>query len=89
MHRATIKRVARGKTYKAASGPIKHQEQQRSWYGADNNSSAFTWEEAQDVRERYATGQYTYSELAAVYNVHKATIGRIVRGETYKDGYKD
>ena len=33
----------------------------------------------QAIRDAYATGEYSYREIAAYFNIHLATVGRIVR----------
>lgn len=39
---------------------------------------------AKQIREEYATGQWTYKRLAQKYGVEKATIGMLIRGKTWK-----
>lgn len=42
-----------------------------------------TFEQAEEIREKYATGQYTQKALAKEYDIHTKTIVRIVKGKTY------
>ena len=48
-----------------------------------NQAAKLTKCQVPEIREKYASGQYSYPELAKEYNVCTATIGRVVRRETY------
>lgn len=39
--------------------------------------------QVQEIREKYATGEYSHGDLAKQYNVSDANIGLIVQGKTY------
>ena len=43
-------------------------------------------ERAEQIRALYATGNYTYKQLAKRYGVTWCSIGRVIRGETYAAG---
>lgn len=43
-----------------------------------------TDEQRKQIREEYATGMYSYPELATKYDVHPNTIFRICKDETYQ-----
>jgi len=40
---------------------------------------------ARVIRERYATGGVSQTDLAKAYNVHKGTINKLVKGITWKE----
>lgn len=48
------------------------------------NNTKLTIKLANKIREEYATGQWTYKQLADKYGVEKATIGMLIRGKTWK-----
>lgn len=41
-------------------------------------------QQAQDIREKYATKKYTYKSLAKEYDVNPSTIGCIIRNKSHK-----
>lgn len=52
-------------------------------YGVNNHLSKFDGDDLKEIRFLLKKG-YTHKEIALRYNVHEATIGKIHRGETYK-----
>lgn len=55
--------------------------------GEDHLNAKLSDEEAQEIRDRYVTGDETYAELADDYPVTAGTVGDIVRG--YRRGYDE
>lgn len=50
--------------------------------GCVNSSNKLTFEQAEEIRKRYATGKVTLAQLADEYKVGSETIRRVVIGET-------
>ncbi len=38
-----------------------------------------------EIRERYKVGGISYAQLARIYDVNKASIGQVIRGDTWKE----
>jgi hypothetical protein len=51
----------------------------------EHGMAKLTWEYVKTIRERYATGTWTYRSLAEVYGVTPANIRCIVKGWTWKE----
>lgn len=49
-----------------------------------NNTVLFDYE-VLNIRKMYATGSWSYKELALMYNVNRMTITNVVKGKTYVD----
>ncbi len=45
----------------------------------------FTWEIVNEIRSIYKNDNYSYNELAKIYNVKKATIAHIIKNKTWID----
>lgn len=57
---------------------------QRSyWTGRRSPNSKLSYESAENIRTEYATGNFSMSDLATLYETNKRTIGRIISGEYY------
>ena len=54
----------------------------RTW--TDNPARALTSEQAAEIRGRYAAGGETYESLGMDYDLSAASVGAIIRKETYK-----
>lgn len=52
-------------------------------YGEASGSNILTENIVKEIREKYATEKYTQESLAKIYGVDKATIGDLVRGDTW------
>jgi hypothetical protein len=52
--------------------------------GEKNASSVLTEKDVLDIRNKYASGKYSYSELGKVFSVERSTIASIVCGKTWK-----
>lgn len=48
-----------------------------------NGNSIFTWDKVRNIRELYATGQYSQAQLSRIYNCHQTNILKIVRHKTW------
>lgn len=57
----------------------------RGGIGERAHHARLTWVQAREVRRRYALGGTTQYRLAAAYGVSPGAIGRLVRGETWKE----
>lgn len=53
--------------------------------GFCNNNAKLTFEQVQEIRNKYATRQFTYSRLSSIYGVSAAHLGEIVRGKERRD----
>ena len=51
-------------------------------YGVNHYLSKFSEEDVGEIKNKYKCG-YTYREISKIYNVHEATIGKLIREETY------
>ena len=51
---------------------------------ANKLKRALTFEQAEDIRKMYATGNWTYRGLAIKYDIHPGAIQKILNGTTYK-----
>lgn len=51
--------------------------------GDKSPNSKFSNEQADYIRNLYATGEYTYKQIASIYSVDLSTIHLIVRGKHY------
>ena len=47
-------------------------------------NSKLTKSDVQEIRRMYATGAWTYKEIATMYDVSEATIGCSIRGDLYR-----
>lgn len=52
--------------------------------GEKNPKAKLTWEDVNEIREKYATDQYTQAQLAKEYNVKSGAVRRIVNYKTWK-----
>ena len=53
--------------------------------GEDASGSKLTWEQVEQIRDMYATGYYSWRELAALFHVTHTTIGNVVKNRTWQD----
>lgn len=53
--------------------------------GRKVGNSKLTWDEVREVRRLWQTTEWTQVNLGRVFNVSQATIGHIVRGNTWKE----
>lgn len=58
-------------------------EKGRSTIGERYPNSKLTEESVRSIRQRYDTQYISYSELSKMYNISKAQIGCIIRGENW------
>lgn len=54
--------------------------------GSDHVNSKLTQHDVKEIRTRYSKENISQQKLADEYHVAQATIGRIIRGERYKNG---
>jgi hypothetical protein len=73
-----LERRARGD----ASGSRRHSESRHR--GETSPSARLTSADVLSIRQRHVAGGVTYHELLKEFGVHEGTIGRIVRGETWR-----
>jgi hypothetical protein len=73
-----LERSARGD----ASGSRRHPE--RLHRGETSASARLTSADVVSIRQRHVAGGVTYRDLLKEFGVHEGTIGRIVRGETWR-----
>lgn len=59
----------------------------RFLYGEANHASKLTLSEIKEIREKYFTGNFTFSLLAKMYNVGDETIRVIIYNLSWKDPY--
>jgi hypothetical protein len=52
---------------------------------SENNRSKLTAQDAREIRERYATGDITYAEVAEDYPVTDTNICHVVHGLQFAD----
>lgn len=52
-------------------------------YGENNNCAKLTVSQVKQIRDLYASGEYSQRKLAKLFNVNKSTIKRIVLRETW------
>jgi group I intron endonuclease len=52
--------------------------------GEDNGNAILTWEKVSQIREMYATGEYSQEHLGLLFGVKQVTISAIVRLITWK-----
>lgn len=55
-------------------------------YGEETNNSKLTNEQAKEIREKYATGNYTQKQLGILYNVSSTTIYYVINNITFTEG---
>lgn len=53
-------------------------------YGEDTNTAKLTNKEALKIRRLYATGKFSYQDLASRFGISKPNIGSIVTYKTFK-----
>jgi len=76
----SIANLSLGTTYQHLKGPRRNKD-----YAYHNpGQSKLSEEEVIEIREMYATGDYTQAELAEEFGVRQTAISRIVRGEVYR-----
>jgi hypothetical protein len=59
------------------------QAKDRGIKGTQVNTNKLTGEQVQEIRQLYSTGNYSQPELGRRYGVRHATIGHIVRRESW------
>jgi len=47
-------------------------------------SSKLTSEDVDEIRQMYGTGEFTQSEIAAMFGIHYSAVSYIVRGKRWK-----
>ena len=52
--------------------------------GELNGNSKLTWNQVEEIRERYATGKIYQRQLAVEFNINQSLVSSIVRGKTWK-----
>lgn len=57
--------------------------------GTDNVWARLNTKAVQEIREKYATGEYTLLQLGTEYEVHYSTVYAALKGFTWVDGYSD
>jgi HNH endonuclease len=57
---------------------------QRHAHGETHGFSKLTNEKVVEIRNKYATGDFTYKDLGDAYGLERHTIGQMVREETWK-----
>jgi len=55
-----------------------------SQHGEDNANAILTWEKVSEIREMYATGNYSQEQLGLLFGVKQVTISAIVRHRIWK-----
>lgn len=58
-------------------------ERGRSLTNERNPCAKLDYALADEIRAKYATGEYTHKQLAEVYGVAKSQIGNVIRGKTW------
>lgn len=53
--------------------------------GETNPKAKITWDQVREVRQAYATGMVSQQSIAIDLGLNQSTVGRIVRGEIWKD----
>jgi hypothetical protein len=75
--------IAKGREARGdQSGARKHPE--RVPRGHDCHSAKLTDAQVEEARRQYATGLYRQVDLAAIYGVSQTTIGKAIRGASWK-----
>ena|SRR5699024_1885203 len=57
-------------------------------YGVNHYKSKFSKEDIEEIKNKRQDG-LTYKEISKIYDVHEATIGKIIRGETYSKALEE
>lgn len=83
VHSTTISNVLTGKTWKHVGGPTIPTTYQPS--RTVDRGFKLSPEQVIQIRALYCAGGISYARLAARFGVHPATIGCVVRGETFPD----
>lgn len=52
--------------------------------GDNNPNSKLTYEIVNEIREKYKTGEFTYKDIALLYNINKAYVGKIINYQNWK-----
>ena len=55
------------------------------WVGKRSPNAGLLDSQVRNIRNLYASGEWTYEQLARRHETSKRTIGRIIRGEYYSD----
>lgn len=81
---ATISRIINNQTYKTEQqlNALKNKLSNRR-VGEQHPSHKLKVADIPIIKEKYATGNFTYKQLAAQYNVSDRAIGRIVTNKTW------
>ena len=82
-----------GHTFRTTQLAELHDDDARFWHhkkddgkqGCENHNSAFTEENIRDIREDFQLEEMDIKSIATKYGVHRATIERIVKRQTYKN----
>ena len=87
--KSTIARVINNKNYQTLQNDEtraqtkKVKKQNNIATGAHARRAIFTQQQADAIRKEYAQGGVKVKDLAEKHNVHRVTIGKIIRKETY------
>jgi hypothetical protein len=79
----TVGLIVEGKAWAHVGGPLSGPADMS---GERNPKAVLSDADAEEIRSEYAAGGTSYLRLARKYGVARNTIGRIVKGETYKGG---
>jgi len=52
--------------------------------GENHPNAKLTWDKVEEIRGKYKGGMIRYRELAEMYNVNQATIGYVIRRDTWR-----
>lgn len=55
-----------------------------TFFGEDHPNAALTWEQVDEMRQLFATGQCSPAELASRYHITKANVGYIIHWRTWR-----
>jgi len=83
-HKRKISKANRGK--KMSDDAIKKSSESRKgmYIGEKNPSAKLTINQVIEIREKYTSGNYSYSDLGKEYGVDRMHIGSIIRRKTWK-----
>lgn len=86
VQREVITSIIRGRTWKHISDvPNISDPKRRGKSGEQNQNAKFTETDIRAIRQKYASGHYTFSSLGRLYGVSYNTIQNIIRKKTWKD----
>ena len=65
--------------------PDKFGKRYKGPFGETHNKAKMTWSGVNEMRVKYATGNFTYKQLADIFCISKAQVSKIITNQFWKE----